>query len=491
MNPRLMTTTRGVAFTAAAALALAACASDDVSEDSRSEAEAPIIEQTEETDTETNTETEAADSGSTDRVSTSLTLAQVSLREVDLDDEREEFTQFCFASPINDVGSAGSFALAGFDSKNSTQATSAVLDEEDANCAVVGFEPDTDVRSYSLGAVETGAVTARDGEVNVRDSAGLSGIGDEGEARRGATTAPELQRVTIDPSLDQATYIFDENELTEGSGGAEGFGFYPQDGQPRTAEEVVSVEDNRVVVQFEEGVLGDARRFFVQPGAVTDEQGTENTLDASGFRTAAPEVVQVSSISESEYDFRFDEAVEGEQAERFFLYTADAESLSGTTVTRPSPETVRVTFPEAMDISESIARAAVADDAVQGLGSGSGSTISTAVIAGGQGNQGLTSGPDLIAVDLDADTGRATFTFDATLTEDSSDAGGFALVTDSGDVVEAREIVNVTGGEVTGNTVIVLFDETTGQAAVLASVDSGAVEDQQGNPNPVATVEVG
>jgi hypothetical protein len=490
MNPRLMTTTRGVAFAAAAALTLAACASDEANEDSRSAAEAPIVEETEDSGTET--ETEAADSGSTDRVSPGLTLAQVSLREVDLDDEREEFTQFCFASPINDVGSAGSFVLAGFDSKNSTQATSAVLDEEDQNCAVVGFEADTDVRSYSLGAVETGAVTARDGEVNVRDSAALSGIGEEGEARRGATSAPELQRVTIDSSLDQATYIFDENELSAGSGGGERFGFYPQDGQPRTAEEVVSVEDSRVVVQFEEGVLDDARRFFVQAGAVTDEQGTENNLGASGFRTAAPEVVQVSAISESEYDFRFDEAVEGEQAGRFFLYTADAESLSGTTVTRPSPETVRVTFPDAMDISGSIARAAVADNAVQGLGSGAtGSTISTAVIAGGQGDQGLTSGPDLIAADLDADTGRVTFTFDATLTQDSPNAGAFALITDSGDVVEAREIVNVTGGEVTGNTVIVLFDETTGQAAALASVDTGAVQDQQGNPNPIATVEVG
>jgi hypothetical protein len=39
--------------------------------------------------------------------------------------------------------------------------------------------------------------------------------------------------------------------------------------------------------------------------------------------------------------------------------------------------------------------------------------------------------------------------------------------------------------------VIVLFDETTGQAAALASVDTGAVQDQQGNPNPIATVEVG
>jgi hypothetical protein len=488
VNRHLPTSTRLAVTTTAAALALAACADAEDPGD----AAVPFGNDATISDDATSSSDVGSDAASSGDLAPELTLASASVRDVNLDDDREEFTEYCFASPINEVGAASAFALVGFDAAQRVQATSAVLDEDDSNCVIVGYEARTDITSYTLATVDSGGVQARDGESNVQDSVEVAGLGDAGEARRGATSAPELLRVGIDNDVDQAVYVFDENELREGSSAADAFGFYTRDGRAVTGASLVSIEDDRAVVEFDEGQLGDAARFFVRGGAVSDQQGVENILAADGGSTAAPDLVSVSATSESEYDFTFDESVEETQGSQFFLYTSEGNELTGSTVSRPSPETVRVVFSDAMEISSSIVRAAVGDGAVKGLGaSATGSTIGAARVGGREADQGITSGPDLVSASIETDTGRATFTFDDVLTEDSVSADGFTLVTESGEEVTAREIVEVTGGEVTGETVIVLFDETNAQAARLATVDSGAVKDQQGSGNPLATVSVG
>jgi hypothetical protein len=483
MTRKIRTSTRTAALATVAAVALAGCAGGGDNGD----VEVPIAEDQGANNAGGN-EGGGNEGGATGgTVSIDLTLASVGVREVNLDDEREEFVDYCFGGSINDVGDGGAFGLLGFDSKQTMQASSVRLDEDDDRCVVVGYEAGTDVSDFTLGTVQTGAVSARDGEVNVQDSASLGG---GGAMRGGVTEAPELVRVTIDSDLDQARYFFDESELSEGNNAA-AFGFYTLKGEPQTANEVVSVEDDQVVVQFDEGRLEDAVRFFVESGGVRDQQGSESVLGADSRRTAAPDLVGVTEVSPSEYDFRFDEPVEGENGNGFFLYTGDGQSLTGSTVTRPAPEVARVVFRDAMDISDKIVRAAVGQDAVSSLDTGeTGNTIGAALL-GDAGGQGPTSGPDLIGVELDAAAGRVIFTFDATLTEDSPSPEGFSLITDSGDTFQAREIVDVVGGEVTGNTVIVLFDESSVEAAELASVSTDAVQDQQGNPNPVATTAVG
>lgn len=487
MTTRHLRRTRPLVLATAAALALAGCAGgagDQAAEDPA----VPLTDTEEDTDVDVDVDGQAVTS-----VSTDLVLSSVRIRATDLDNQRAEFTEYCFAAPIEEVGDPGAFALVGFDPSNRVQAETVVLDEDDRSCAVVGYESGTDVTSFTLGTVANGAVESRDGDVNVKDSSPIAGAGDEGEARRGATSAPELLRVSIDPSLEQARYVFDENELAMASGSAQAFGFYTLAGKPVTANAVVSVEDSVAVVEFADGgQLEDAVRFFVQPGAVQDQQGTANDRGAVGARTAAPDLVSVTANSPSQYDFRFDEPVKQEQANGFFLFTADAQRLEGSAVTRPDENTVRVVFEEAGDISSSIVRGTVADGAVQSLNSsGTTNTIGADRVRGGDAeDQGETSGPDLVDVTLEADTGRATFLFDSTLVEDSPALAAFSLITESGDVVEAREIVNVTGGDVTGDMVVVLFDEATAEAAVLASVGTGAVEGQQGNRNAVATLSV-
>jgi len=426
-------------------------------------------------------------------VDTGLRLMSVSVRDTDVDDERQEFTEFCFGGTVNRVETEAGFALLGIDPTQRVSAETAVLNEDDPNCVIAGFPAGTDLGGYSLGTVNFGVVQNRENELNVRDSQAIAGGDDVAEGRRGATNAPELLRVSIDPSLEQARFVFDEELGEQGAeANAQLFGFYTSDGTARTAEAVASAEDRDVVVTFEGAQLEDAVRFFVLPGAVTDRQGTQSNVGFTGRATAAPDLVSVTRNSPSQYDFRFDEPVNApERGDGFFLYTSDAEMLTGQTVTRPEPRTVRVVFEQAMEI-DNIVRAAVAPDAVRGLNGGEGGSGTVgAVRVGGEANdQGATAGPDLVDVVLEPQTGRATFVFDETLDEESPDSGGFALITDSGDVRPAREIVNVIGGDVTGNSVVVLFDESIAEAADLASVGDGAVEDLQGNANPVDAVEL-
>jgi hypothetical protein len=492
---RFRTGTRVTAASAAALLALAACGGGADTADEGFEA--PLTDETGEDTGGGDGAGGTFDAGSpADAVSLGLMLASVEPRDVDLDDDRDEFVVYCFGAPITEVSNQSGFALQGLDVESIATATSAELLEDDPNCVLASFEAGTDVSSYTLGVVGNSVVQDRSGEVNIQDSVTI--LGGEEARGSGATTAPELLRVSIDETLNQVRYVFDEDELGGESASAQAFGYYTANGDVQQGAEVVSVEDSSVIVQFpEDGAVqvDEATRFFVQNDAVQDQQGTGSTLGSAGAGTAAPDLIGVVQAegSDTQYDFRFDEAVTAAQPGQFFLYTADAQRLTGSSVTIPDPRTVRVTFPEAMDFADQIVRGAVADGAATEIDpGGAASTIGAISRASGSVDTGPTSGPDLVDVTLEEETGRATFTFDATLEEESAMAGAFWLISDSGSVTSAREVVSVSGGGgVTGNEVVVLFDETSAMAAQAASVNMGAVQDQQGNTNPVRTVEAG
>lgn len=425
-----------------------------------------------------------------------LMLDAVRVQEVNLDDEREEFVEFCFRSSIQQItGAQSGFQLAGLKPSNRIAATQTRLVEGDDRCVLASFPAGTDVTSYTIGVVGNSVVEDRSGEVNIMDSLPLAGGGDTRGV--GGTSAPELLRVSIDRTLDQVRYVFDEDELSSQGAQASGFGYYTADGTRVTAQSIESVEDDVVIAGFGEGgsdQVDEAVRYFVQAGAVRDSQGTANTLGAAGGATEVPDLVSVKRAggNGSQYDFRFDEAVQREDASKFLLYTSDAQRLAASSVSRPSPEIVRATFSQAMDFPEKLARAAVDAQAVVSLNaSTSGNTIGAAALPRGAGS-GPTSGPDLVEVNVDAQTGEATFVFDATLEESGVEAASFFLVTDSGRVSAARDVVNVGGGGgVTGNQVVLLFDEPVAGAAVLGSVNDGAVADQTGERNPAVTTGLG
>jgi hypothetical protein len=497
MTHREHTRKRALVLATAAALALSACSDSEEDE----AAAPPVVEQdppaVDVPFTEENAE--EFDGASVESVDPRLLLMSVSVRDSlgldeDIDDTRAQFVDYCFSTAIDEINDVKGFALLGFDTEQRIVATGAELNEDNRNCVVAAYPVGTDVSAYSLGTVRNSVVSARDGEVNIKDAEPLTGIGSgpENELREGATTAPELVRVEIDGTLDQARYVFDEDELTMGSVGPEAFGYYTLDGTARAATSIVSIEDSSAVVAFEDGQLEDAVRFFTLPGAVIDRQRVASNLGVFGARTTAADLVSITRNSPAQYDFTFDEAVNADVGTGFALYTSDAQQLLGGAVTRPDEATVRVTFSQAADFDETIVRGAVAPQAVSALDAdGISNTIGAERIRGaGTGNQGVTSGPDLIDVVLEADTGRATFVFDETLVDDSPVLELFSLVTESGEISSAKEIVDVIGGEVTGNAVVVLFDEADAEAAALATVGTGAVLDQQGNRSPVMTTDV-
>lgn len=486
--------TRTVALAAVGALALAGCTQSEPDVPDVGQAADPVPAEVPFTEEDA----EEFDGASVESVDPQLMLVSVSPRDTlglddEPDDSRAQFVDYCFAEPIQELEEPQGFALLGFDTAQRVVATEAELSEDRRNCVIASYPAGTDVTSYSLGTVRNSVVIARDGEVNIKDAAPLTGRGSgaANAARIGATSAPELVRVEIDESLNQARYIFDEESLGAGTVGAAAFGYYTLDGTARAATRVLSLDEDSAVVEFADGQLEDARRFFILPGAVVDRKRVPSNLGSFGARTTAPDLVSVLRESPAQYDFTFDEAVNAEVGNRFFLYTGDADQLAGGAVTRPDANTVRVTFTGAADI-DTIVRGAVAPQAVTALDAdGITNTIGAErVRGGGSGDQGVTSGPDLIDVMLEPDTGRALFVFDETLVDASPLLGQFSLVTEGGEVSVATEIVDVTGAEVSGNTVVVLFDEADAQAAALASVGTGAVVDQQGNRSPVMTVEV-
>lgn len=497
MTSRHRNSKRAAILATTAALALAGCSStDEPVAAPDADVEVPVEAPAEVPFTDENAE--ELDGAPVDSVDPELQLLSVSPRvalglDDELDDARGQFVDYCFAGDISEIQQPEGFALLGFDTEQRVAATGAELNDDRRNCVVTSYPAGVDVTSYSLGTVRNSVVVARDGEVNIKDAEAITGRGAGGanELRAGLTTAPELVRVEIDPTLDQARFVFDENNLAAGTAGAQAFGYYTLDGTARAATEVLSLDEDSAVVSFSEAQLEDAVRFFTLPGAVVDRQSVPSNLGAFGARTTAPDLVSVIRESPAQYDFTFDEPVTGETGNQFFLYTGDADRLVGGAVTRPDATTVRVAFDAAGDL-DTIVRAAVAPQAVSALDADgiTNSIGAESVRGGGTGNQGATSGPDLVDVRLEAGTGRATFVFDETLIDDSPVMERFSLVTEGGQISEAKEIVDVIGGDVTGNAVVVLFDEADAQAAALATVGTGAVLDQQGNRSPVMTAEV-
>lgn len=431
-----------------------------------------------------------------DAVQLELQLASVRPTEVNLDDEREEFVEFCFGASLQSVTDEAGFRLSGLKPSNSVTASSAQLVEDNDRCVLAAFPADTDVTSYTIGVVGNVVVKDRSGEVNLQDSLPLDGGGDTRGS--GGTSSPELLRASVDRTLDQIRYVFDERQLDEGSAQPNLFGYYTRDGQAVTGASVESVDDSTVIVGFGGGggqQVEEAVRFFVESGAVKDSQGMASTPGAAGGATAVPDLVTVkrAGTAGSQYDFRFDEAVQNEMLDKFMLFTTDGEPLAASSVSRPTPEIVRATFSSAADFQGKIARAVVARGAVESLtAQGSASTIGAAALPRAGNGSGPTSGPDLLEVTLDSATGQATYRFDATLMGEDVQADNFFIVSDSGTVTAARDLVDVTGSSdgVTGAEVVLLFDQDQAQAAVLASVNPGAVADQSGEANPTITIGI-
>lgn len=418
-----------------------------------------------------------------------LRLVNAAIHKVNLDSNEQEFVRYEFGTAVDRIVDESSFILVGLDPNDVVTSEVALRDEGDLNTVLVGFPARTDVFSYTLASVRPGAVETVAQEGNIPDSRPLEGsnIG----AGEGRTTGPDLISVDIQPNLERAVYVFDEQLDERQNAAATNFGFYTLSGIDPRGTQVVSIEDNTVTVVFDEengDQIEDAVRLWVLAGAVTDTAGNANPVGTVGDPTTAPDLQSVEDApGQTQYDFVFDSQVTGATADAFAVYTGDGNRYVADSVARPDGNSVRAAFPQIEDFADEIVLASVEANAVRAdRGFDTPNTVGATPISGNGLESARTTGPDLIGVNLDAATGQAVLTFDEDIDDDLTyNPDDLFLITASGRLVAAEAIV-----ESDDRTMIVTFRPNVAQAASGLTINTGAVQDFQANINPLDTLEL-
>ncbi|MDA0162596.1 hypothetical protein OM076_20145 [Solirubrobacter ginsenosidimutans] len=429
--------------------------------------------------------------GDTENVDAGNRLSSAKVLRQNVNDSEEEYTRYCFKDGIQSLnkGEASQFAVLGPDSGNGVEATNVRLDENHDNCVIAGFENGTDLKSYTVAAVEGGVVKNRDGQKNIADSVSL----DNARSTNNRTSGPDLVRVKLSKNLNRAQFIFDEN-LEKGSGNAGDFGFYSKAGGYHTGSNVVSVYNKTVTVSFNTNDQVDtAQRFVVTGGAIQDASGTANVLGTTSGRTDAADLTSVSrDSSDTEYTYKFDENVDNLSASDFLLYTNDGTEIQADDITTDGDEVHASFSRDIEDYPKDIVLAAInsSDDSANGdntSDSSDGDTPTIGAVSVRSSNvtrSGRTTGPDLVSVSKNADDRRITLTFDEKLDDgdNTTDASGIYLATSDNRLVEADRILSIDNKKV-----YVKADKTDIKSLVGVVIESGAVSDEAGNDNPLTT----
>lgn len=434
------------------------------------------------------------DLGGVDNVTFDLRLESASIDRIDLDDNDLEFVRYRFAGIVDEINDENGLQLRGLDSDEQVRAETAFRDEGDLNSVIAGFPADTDLPAYTLAVVQAEAVENINGEGNVPDTAALDGSTISLE--NGRTDGPDLVDVVAQPNLERVDFVFDENLEEEGSeaaANANNLGYYALDGTIHNADEIVSVEDNVLTARFDEDQgdqVEEAVRWFILSDTVEDRSGNANVLGAIGGQTTAPDLIAVNeAVGDTQWDYVFDQDITDADLSKFLAYTADGTRYQAESMARPDSATVRAAFSQVQKFGQDIILAAVEPGAVKrdkGFDTQSTAGAAATSDSGELEESGSTTGPDLQSVDVDRNSGQATMHFDELVNDDKAwDPSNFFVVTDSGRLVPGAHYV-----ETDDNRVIVTWDPTSMQAARGIVIEDGAVEDFQGNPNPMDMMEI-
>lgn len=208
---------------------------------------------------------------------------------VDLDDDEEELLLYTFNNDLQGILDEDGFVLLGPNSDDEATSESALFIETDRKSVLVGYKSGTDVRSFTLGGVRSGAVSSLDGKVNLQDTAELAG---SSAARfRGPTAGPDLLWVSANRSNERIDYVFDENLDENASPDPSQFGYYTRNGIKHSGDRLISIEDRVVTIEFNKSggdSVEDAVRYFVLGGAVKDRPGDDRN---PGITTRRSQVV--------------------------------------------------------------------------------------------------------------------------------------------------------------------------------------------------------
>jgi hypothetical protein len=415
-------------------------------------------------------------------VNSNLALTSARVVRENLNDTEASYVQFEFGYPVNTIKSTNGFVLQGYDVAATVSSDNARLVQGDPNGVLAEYPAGTDVARFTLASVNNGIVQDSTGEANIPSAAALGGSNLLGSQ---ATDAPTLTSVRTIPTLEQVEYSFSQNIDRKGGGNTADLGFYTLDGRAITASSAITAVDNKVTMQFP-GQVEHGALFFAKAGAVKDARGVQNIDTSVGRSTTAPNLVSVSSlVGKTQFDYTFDRPVSSVTANQFSVYDSSGKQYKGQSAVLPSADVVRVAFPEIQKYGAQITEASVSDGAAHSNdGSNAPSTLGSKAIGSANIANGKTSGPDLTSVAIDNSSGQVRYTFDRVIDDNKIfDPAKFAVVTQSGDIVPGRGFV-----EVDGNTVLVTFDQPVAAAASSATVSGGAVQDFQGQNNPIGRV---
>ena len=373
------------------------------------------------------------------------------------------------------------------------------------------------------------------GAGNVQGSAPLTGS--DLPYATGAALRPQLTAVT--PNAATKGVLFTFNEPLTAAAGTTSFGFYTSADAAFHAGTVTGfTPGSAVAVAFSDAdvaLFGQATRFVVKEGAVTDGSGQSNPVGTVAVGTGAtkridlaPTTGPVTASGPLTYRFDFTAAIPNTAvvcASKFALYDATGVRYSpaaGQPVTiSVSATSVTLTFAPDTPIGDpaAITLATVAAGALDG------SSCATAAaplnsdgavgLAVASGNPGTTSGPDLTSFTINRSTGVVAFVFDAPVSGTAIVPGAFHLVDQSAALssppnqggcllgppasgpvfsVNPANTVNVTFAGTTCSLLNLLPgppDLTSVSKAVGVTVDEGAVADAAtGVVNPLGSLGV-
>jgi hypothetical protein len=404
-------------------------------------------------------------------------------------DGKREQVEFCYDDTVSSISNSSAFELSNFDSDDQIASpANAAVSSASQKCVKVEYSDETFLPEYTLAVDEGGAVAGSGGSNSPINGVPLTS--NPQTNFEGRTAGPDLLDVEADPSLNQATYIFDQQvdddaaqiDLTR-------LGFYDTTGGSggRTSGgSLVGVSVNEVTIDFSNtgGTVSDAERFFNGLHAVQDtDVGTNDDSPAGhvGSITGSPDLVNVeqnAATAKNEFDFAFEEELDGSSitATGFTVFAdcgeqdGDARPASGAVADSgpectpdvsgsgatllPDDKTVRVAFDPPVGTSdfpnEEITRGTVAEGAATArTAPKKDNTVGSQPISMPDQGPGFSDGPDLVDAQYDDASDRVTFVFDETLRQDTSDANpdGAALVSSSGAYSCSTGVVDITDNE--------------------------------------------